>query len=541
MLKSPKLMLSAAVVLGALCVVSCDKAENIPNESGTQGMLKLGKQLENPYSVENMKQAWNNLQENNSSYRMMGDGISTTHLYLKFKPQNEDELNLLQQDSTLNLYTYPLDHEILGEGDYYQDPETPDSLPTYQYCAVPVDKVLPGGVSYEVLAELFIPDEDPDDDEGQRFASEEVTDALVDEALRITDNLEPEETHENQRMARKWRPAGNVKVWDDEMDDYIGVHGAKVRARRWFTTRTGITNSAGNYSCSGKFRRKANYSIKWERYHFSIRSGTIGQALYNGPKKKGNWDLKIKNGKQQYYALIFQAAHFYYYGHRMGLTSPPRNSWWKRQLKIAARAKSGYSSYAKARTIYGGADISIQAYGNSSDGVFGTTIHELAHAAHRELDINAYSHLVYNAYTYPCIATRGDCMDEDLGPTANNTRRLMETWPKTVEIVLTLDWYRNKCEKQNYDYHKMNWQKVKIEERPHYTSAGYDMIDDVNQRDDHNDDSYPQDQVEGYTIKQLESALKGAKSWEEWRENIKTMYYNPTEEHLNELFANWSD
>lgn len=124
--------------LGAACIVSCTKeqSENLPD-------VQLGKQLENPYSVDNMKKAWRNLQENENAYRMMTDSISTTHLYLKFKPANEDELSLLKEDSTLDLYTYPLDYEIPEGLDHYHDPEIVDSLPTYQYCAVPLDKKLP--------------------------------------------------------------------------------------------------------------------------------------------------------------------------------------------------------------------------------------------------------------------------------------------------------------------------------------------------------------------------------------------------------------
>jgi len=49
-------------------------------------------------------------------------------------------------------------------------------------------------VAYEILEELFIPDEDSDDNENQRrFISEEITNNLVDEALRITGNLEAED------------------------------------------------------------------------------------------------------------------------------------------------------------------------------------------------------------------------------------------------------------------------------------------------------------------------------------------------------------
>jgi len=545
-------ILMSIALIGAMCFVSCQKDKPTTDTFNREGMLKLGKQLDNPYSVETMKQAWSNIQENNSSYRMMGGDISTTHLYLKFKPQNDEDLSLLQEDSTLNLYTYPLDYEISGDGDYYQDPEIPDSLPTYQYCAVPVDKVLPAGVFYEVLAELFIPDEDPDDG-GQRFASEETTDALVDEALRITDNFEPEEYQDNERRRKKWKPQGSVQVYHSFSENinsrYIPVEGAVVRARRWFTTRKGTTDAEGKFSCKGRFRRATNYSIKWERYHFSIRSGTIGQALFNGPKQKGDWNLKIGanensfvTDKQQYYALIFQAAHFYYYGDRMGLTSPSRNRWWKKQLKIAARAKNGSSSHVHQRTLYWGADISLQKYGNYSDLVFSTTIHELTHGAHRELHKDNYNHLVSEGYVKPCVSN-WDCMesDADISSTAKNKRRLLETWAQTVEIVLTRDWYINQCNISNYIFERKNYQYVKIEDEPYYTSAGYDLIDDEDQSDTYSYRNTPKDRVKGYSILELEEAIKHARSWEEWRDNIKEDYDNPTEQYVDELFANWTD
>jgi hypothetical protein len=31
------------------------------------------------------------------------------------------------------------------------------------------------------------------------------------------------------------------------------------------------------------------------------------------------------------------------------------------------------------------------------------TIHELAHAAHRELDTPSYNNIVFDAYTNPCV------------------------------------------------------------------------------------------------------------------------------------------
>ena len=101
-----------------------------------------------------MKKAYENLRSDLKADII----IETTHYYVKFKPKNEDELNLLKQDRTLELYDYPLDYEIIEGQEVYHDPEIPDTMPTYQYCAVPVNYNFPN-VEYEILEELFIPEE----------------------------------------------------------------------------------------------------------------------------------------------------------------------------------------------------------------------------------------------------------------------------------------------------------------------------------------------------------------------------------------------
>lgn len=55
--------------------------------------------------------------------------ITTTHLYIRFKPKDEEELTLLQKDTTLLLFDHPLDYEITEEGDFYQDPEISEERP----------------------------------------------------------------------------------------------------------------------------------------------------------------------------------------------------------------------------------------------------------------------------------------------------------------------------------------------------------------------------------------------------------------------------
>ncbi|MEC7770592.1 MAG: hypothetical protein VX798_05370 [Bacteroidota bacterium] len=543
---------NVCMVMVICWLASCEKEAVIPEETqqvdleerDTLQMIKLGKKLENPYSVANMRKAWESLKEKS---KVSKDGeIETTHIYVRFKPKTEEELSTLKTDSTLALYDIPLDFEISETGDFYHDPEIPTDQPTYQYASVPINHGLPENIDYEVLEELFVPDEDNDPDDGSKpaFAAKETIYQLVDESLRLTGNLD-DEIGDALTAKRKWRPSGIIKVYDHITNSYVGVSGIKVRARRWFTTRRGFTDKNGRYSCNGRFRRKANYSIKWDRYEFSIRAGSYGQAILNGPKKRGDWNVnlgsslsKVVNDRQQYYALIHQGAMDYYYGSRFGLTSPPRNHILKRQLKIAARQKNDRSSYVKARRIWFGSDISLLEWKSKSDKVYGTIVHELAHAAHREVDRNAYNAVVWDAWSGPCTSSNG-C--ENPGPTGTNRRRLLETWASAVEVTFVLHRYRKYFNRSNYNYDsEINLQLQRILDKPYYTSAGYDMIDDVNQRNTYGS-LYPIDRVKGYTIKQLEGALVGAKSWNQWRDNIKNKYNNATEKYLDELFNNWKD
>ena len=44
------------------------------------------------------------------------------------------------------------------------------------------------------------------------------------------------------------------------------------------------------------------------------------------------------------------------------------------------------------------------------------------------------------------------------------------------------------------------------------------------------------DQVQGYTIKQIEDALASQTTWNAWKNNLKNMYNNETEKHLDAAF-----
>jgi hypothetical protein len=551
------------LLLGVMLITAITSCSNEPNLSETESQskradwIKLGKKLENPYSIENMRLALKNLKAKKASSTSREVPIDAefdvmpNYLYVQFQPQTQAEEAVLKQDSSVVLFDYPLDYEFTEEALDLRAELAPNEFPIY-YSAIKIDSEIAGDDQYETLAQLYIPEEDPYF--GSTLSStqkisdnkEILLDQLLDEAFRLTGNKrEKSETKLSTTakwiFGRRWWPSGNISVFDEVAGMNKPVVGAQVLIRQWFTVRQGITDENGNFSTSS-IRGSARYVLQWERYHYSIRNGSFFQAETKSSteQKEEPWNLNITGGDDKYHALIHQAAHDYYYGHRFGLTSPPRNGIFKNQIKIASREINDQSSAVKAREIWFGAYISIKSWGAASEKVYGTTIHELAHAAHRELDTPSYNNIVFDAYTNPCVS---GC--NDLGPVADNNRRLLETWATTVETLFVLDRYRDKFGILNYSVYQNVLNLVNFQLRPilqrHYTSVGFDLIDNLNQRQFYNIPNLPVDRVNGYTITQLENALIGARSWWQWRDNLKSRFDNPTEQFVDELFNNWEN
>ena len=149
------------MMLPALVLVSCSKEgvslvevdpvstkENV--EVVSHEMMEMGRRLENPYSVANVKEALAALYPTRASV-----DVPVTDYYVRFLPKDTEEFNLLA-DLGVDLLDYPMDREILKDGDYYHDPEVPEGEITWQYAVVPPDFVFPEGIRHEILDECFV-------------------------------------------------------------------------------------------------------------------------------------------------------------------------------------------------------------------------------------------------------------------------------------------------------------------------------------------------------------------------------------------------
>lgn len=218
------------------------------------------------------------------------------------------------------------------------------------------------------------------------------------------------------------------------------------------------------------------------------------------PKKRGDWNLNIKGGTQEYYATIFRAAHHYYYKNIKGLRRPPQNGFWRTQMKIRAFKENvseegslgSHTAGWRAFGLY--SPIKIYTYQRPAIDTYATVIHELAHASHWNMD-------------------RSDFNDTE--------SKVKESWARGVQWELTRMIYPN-------------YRAPEI--RPNYTLVVMDMIDNDNRFG--NTFSFGES-VNGYTIRQIEDALIHQEIWNNWRNNIKNKYNNGTENNLDALFSYW--
>ncbi len=507
--------------------ISCkDELAEVQNEevfkegmnNSSAARTDSGKQaiLENPYAVKNMIRAYADLATNGDISRAEAiSGIRASHLYVEFNVDQE-KLDLLRADSTLVMYPYRLDIQISDKEDSRNnsDSDFSDKIQTY-YASIPVSYELPI-TEYKVLEELYIPDEEKVDQNGKEIQSSVPepngvsVDDLVAKSLELTGNTDDAISGAPvAARSGKWRPGGRITMQDTELGT-VGVEGLKIQARRWFTTHNGFVDSNGYYQCDGTFRNPANYSFDFERYEFEIRGSISG---VDGPKMEGNWNQHYqRNSKQNYHSNIFRAAFHYAYKNILNLRRPPQNGFWRTQLKIQANyfndpTGTSNGNHNPARRFLGmGSAIHMYAPTRPSDGLYGTTIHEMAHASHWNMDKNNYN---------------------------NGDKIVLESWARGVQWALTRTVY------PNYEPQYI---------RGSYTGAVQDLIDGMkivqnglfesNGNLETANAAYS-DQVANYNIRQIEDALNGNRTWSGWRNKIFNSYNNLTKNNLNATFQYW--
>ncbi|MGB5942569.1 MAG: hypothetical protein WBG71_06775 [Leeuwenhoekiella sp.] len=332
----------------------------------------------------------------------------------------------------------------------------------------------------------------------------------------------------------KWRPSGTVKVEEDALpgDPMVGVMGAEIRVRKWgwLVITRGWTDRNGNFSTGRTRTARVKYACYFNTFpYFTVKAGTyFWNARHRGHRtyKKQRWDTQnfMEGTRSHFYALVQNAAYDYYtrIASEYGIKRPSNF------IKISAKFSRCVGSQHRPDIVTGFwpiSEIRISRKTSScsyrnSDGVYATTVHELTHRGHRDLDPGMFS-----------IFSASSC----------NRAFLTESWAEGVETIVTNDRYFGLSplyQSSNPD-DITRWnsfrQRVTAANMNEYTPIVEDLIDNFNQNTVNS--TLPVDNVSGFSLQLIEDALDNSRDLVSWRVGLQ--YPKPrgvTSEQIRELF-----
>ena len=359
-------------------------------------MIELGDKLNDPYTVENMTRALE------SAYPSKAGVVTvpTTDMYVRFLPRTDAELDLLRQ-SGIYLMDHPMDYRIVKEGDYYHDPLLEDDMITWQYAVVDKDYAFPEGIQWQLLDNCYISEHDPD----TRASGIDWT--LVEkESFRLTGN---EDLWVPPTKGPSAMPAGRITMSDPGFCNGrpVGVSGVMVACNVFVKIALTYTDRDGYYQMPLSFSADPRYRLVFQNskgfsvgFNLVLLPASVSTLGSGGPS---GIDINITEKSDD--ALMRRVAvnnAAYDYISRctpqdLEISVPPADLriWIIPLLEDSAAPMLHHGAGLDNELIkqYAGnyttliklflPDITIGTMRNESfAGIYGATVHEMAHASH---------------------------------------------------------------------------------------------------------------------------------------------------------------
>lgn len=396
-------------------------------------MIVLGSQLEDPYSVDNMNAALASL------YSTKADRVvvEPSHLYLRFLPACEAELELLESCG-LELLDHPVDYEIVREGDYYHDPDVPEGEITWQYAVVEKGHAFPDGIRYEILDECYIPS---DEDIATRAGGVDWAE-VEREAYRLTGNagmLAPE-----TRARESGTPQGRITIVDDKLGAEDGVKGVKVSCNSFVKFAHAYTDDEGYYKVDKNFNSRPRYRIVFKNktgfaigFNLLLQPASASTLGKNSPKGV-NLSVSSSSDRKLFTRCVVNNAAYEYYrscGSDDGdISTPPSNLriWLFQNLELSSAPMLRQGAVVDDSVISDflgeytfllkiflpDLTIGLRGAGDYAE-VYSRTVHELAHASHfmqvGKTYWNKYIKAMMSAFVNSGFTTYGNGTEENAG------------------------------------------------------------------------------------------------------------------------------
>lgn len=280
-----KFFLIFVAAIGVLASCQKDGDSDGKNPDGGRGyrvgheMMVLGDCLENPYAVSNMEKALSSVYPTKA-----GTHLGATHNYVRFLPMTAEEAEDIY-NLGLVITDYPLDYEIIVDGDYYHDPAVNPEQITYLYAVAPVDFDF-GDVRYELITPCYIVGD------GETKGADGIDWSLVEKrAFELTGNadwiaedgagLAGDGTGDGAVAGAGDRavagaskggtsldavPMGQITMSDPSYNDGkpFAVKGVKVQCNVFVKYASCYTDDNGRYKMDKSFKKNPRYRLVFE-------------------------------------------------------------------------------------------------------------------------------------------------------------------------------------------------------------------------------------------------------------------------------------
>lgn len=361
----------------------------------SHGMIVLGDRLENPYRTETIRDAVVSLYPTKSR-----NEIETSHLYVRFLPENQEEFDFLVS-SGLDLLDYPVDYEILVDGDYYHDPSVAEDRITWQYAVVPADYDFPD-IRHEIIDECVITEYDP----VSRSSDGIDWEAVEAEAYRLSGNAG---MLVSGTKGPKTYPSGRITIVDEDASGGkpFGLAGVKVQCNTFVKFASAYTDRDGYYTMPKKYSSQLKYRLVFKNEKgFAIGFNLIlrpasASTLGKGPAEGISVTVSEDSDRKLFLRSAVNNAAYDYISRcastDMDLTLPPGDLriWLFPKLSASSAvmvhhdAVTSHSSIKNLIGVFGSIisffapDVTIgTANMQSYADVYRAVCHELAHCSH---------------------------------------------------------------------------------------------------------------------------------------------------------------
>lgn len=387
---------AAAIALGCSKSDAGGSAGLVPDEEVPHGLIVLGEQLEDPYSVKNITKALEALYPTKAGMLR----VEPTHYYVRFRPGNQTDFDKLEALG-VELLDHPVDYSIVREGDYYHDPEIPEGEITWQYAVVPPDFSFPEGIPYEILDQCHVAEQEPT----IRSSDGIDWDAVERESFRLTGNagLYPE----TRASKEKNRPKGRIAIIDPlKGSSPIGVAGVSVCCNVFVKFCRAYTDENGYYEMKTAFGAKPRYRLLFKnKKGFGIGRNLIYvPASFStlGRHSPDGYSITVtdKSDRALFRRCVVNNAAWDYYNlcksNAGTICQPPSNLqiWTLDILKCSSTVmlQQGSALDGLLKSLIGDFSALVRMFlpditlgldtREDYSSIYSTTIHELAHASH---------------------------------------------------------------------------------------------------------------------------------------------------------------